>query len=260
MSVASVCPVARVCRAGKSKRWKPRRRRKARRGLLWAKVGPEGASGPLGRFLDSGRLEALSANEGDLLLASAGEDAITSPALAATRMALARIAELPMVTEAAWLWVTDFPVFEVGSDGSLSANHHPFVLPHPDDAHKLDSDPVSVRGLAYDVVFNGTEFGSGSIRNHQSAVQRKIFEILGVSEEQIEQKFGFLLSALDSGAPPHGGMALGLDRIVQRFVGAESLRDVVAFPKTTTARALFEGAPSAITDADLTELHLRLAP
>ena len=229
-------------------------------GLLWAKVTADGASGPLGRFLDESRKAALSVEEGELLLASAGDDGITSPALAATRVAAAAAAELPRVREHAWLWVTDFPVFERTADGSLTANHHPFVLPHPDDLHLLDSEPLRARGLAYDIVYNGSEFGSGSIRIHRSELQRKIFSILGLTPEQIEQKFGFLLSGLDSGAPPHGGIALGMDRVVQRFVGAESLRDVIAFPKTTTARALFEGAPSPLSDEDLAELHLRRAP
>ncbi len=228
-------------------------------GLLWAKVGSDGASGPLGRFLVAEHLAALKAVDGDLLLAAAGPDAITSPALAAARTAVASAAELPRATEHAWAWVVEFPVFERAEDGSITPNHHPFVLPHPDDVDRLASDPLSVRGFAYDVVYNGSELGSGSIRNHRSDLQRRIFRVLGLTEDEMDRKFGFLLSALDSGAPPHGGMALGMDRIVQRFVGAESLRDVIAFPKTTAARALFEGAPTRVAEEELRALHIRLS-
>jgi aspartyl-tRNA synthetase len=131
-------------------------------------------------------------------------------------------------------------------------------MPHPDDLALLDSDPVRTRGQAYDLVYNGTEFGSGSVRIHEPELQRKVLRILGLTDEEIDRKFGFLLEALAAGAPPHAGIALGMDRIVQRFVGAGSLRDVIAFPKTTAARAIFEGSPSPLGDADLRDLGLRL--
>jgi aspartyl-tRNA synthetase len=226
-------------------------------GLLWAKRTAEGTSGTIAKFLREEHLEALGVEEGDLVLMAAGADKVTSPALAATRAAVARVMALPYDTEHAWLWVTHFPVFEE-ADGALVPGHHPFVMPHPDDAHLLDSNPPAARGLAYDLVYNGTEFGSGSVRIHEPELQRKVLRILGMTEEEIERKFGFLLEALAAGAPPHGGIALGVDRIVQRFVGAGSLRDVVAFPKTTAARALFEGAPSLLGDAELAELGLRV--
>ena len=226
-------------------------------GLAWAKRGEDGPSGPLGKFLTPDHLGALELGEGDLILVAAGPDKVTSPALAATRAAVARIMGVPLRTEHAWLWVTDFPVFE--DDGErLAPGHHPFVMPHPDDMGLLDADAVKTRGQAYDLVYNGTEFGSGSIRIHDPALQRKILGILGLSDADIDRKFGFLLEALGAGAPPHGGIALGVDRIVQRFVGAGSLRDVIAFPKTTAARALFEGSPSPLSDDELGELGIRL--
>jgi aspartyl-tRNA synthetase len=226
-------------------------------GLAWGKRGPEGATGPLGKFLSAAHLDTLGVGDGDLILVAAGADNVSSPALAATRAAVARVMDVPLTREHAWLWVTDFPVFEAVGDG-LAAGHHPFVMPHPDDVHLLDSDPVKTRGQAYDLVYNGTEFGSGSVRIHEPELQRKVLRLLGLDDADIERKFGFLLEALAAGAPPHGGIALGVDRIVQRFVGAGSLRDVIAFPKTTAARALFEGSPSPLADGELTELGIRL--
>jgi aspartyl-tRNA synthetase len=226
-------------------------------GLLWAKRTLEGASGTIGKFLTDKHFGDMNAAVDDLLLLAAGPDRVTSPGLAATRVAVARAMQLPFEREHAWLWVTHFPLFEE-VEGGLGPGHHPFVMPHPDDLHLLDSDPLAARSLAYDLVYNGTEFGSGSIRIHEGALQRKVLRTLGLSEDEVERKFGFLLEALAAGAPPHGGIALGVDRIVQRFVGAGSLRDVVAFPKTTAARALFEGAPGPVTEAELRELGLRV--
>ena len=170
-------------------------------------------------------------------------------------MAAIAALELKPEKEHAWLWVTEFPVFDE-EDGVLSASHHPFVMPHMDDVDLLETDPAAVRGTAYDLVYNGTELGSGSIRIHQPELQRRILRALGLGDGEIDEKFGFLLGALAAGAPPHGGIALGMDRIVQRFTGSGSLRDVIAFPKTTAARALFEGAPTAIDDAQLEALGI----
>jgi len=171
--------------------------------------------------------------------------------------AVARIMAIPFTCEHAWVWVTEFPVFEE-AEGGLAPGHHPFVMPLAEDLHLLDSAPTRTRGHCYDLVYNGTEFGSGSVRIHEPALQRKVLHLLGLSDADIDRKFGFLLEALAAGAPPHGGIALGMDRIVQRFVGAGSIRDVIAFPKTTAARALFEGSPSPLSDAELAELGLRL--
>ncbi len=226
-------------------------------GLLWAKRGAEGGSGPLARFMEERHFDALEMKEGDLVLAAAGPDKVTSPALSAARAAAIEALELPPERDAAWLWVTEFPLFEE-DQGRLGAGHHPFVLPHPGDMERLDSDPLSVRGLAYDLVYNGTELGSGSLRIHVPELQRRVFRVLGLGEEEVERKFGFLLRALAAGAPPHGGVAFGVDRLVQRFAGAQSLRDVIAFPKTTAARALFEGAPAPVSDEELKELRIRI--
>jgi aspartyl-tRNA synthetase len=136
--------------------------------------------------------------------------------------------------------------------------HHPFTAPHPDDVERLTSEPESVRALAYDVVFNGTELGGGSIRISDPALQARMFGLLGIGDAEAKARFGFLLEGLRAGAPPHGGIALGFDRIAMKLAGASSLRDVVAFPKTTAARALFEGAPAPVPAADLDELHLRV--
>lgn len=224
-------------------------------GLLWAKRTEDGTSGPLGRFLGDAEADALGMVPGDLVLVAAGPDSVTSPALAAARSAAADALDVPRDREHAWLWVTEFPVFE-DDDGRLSPGHHPFVMPLPEDVELLDSDPAATRGFAYDLVYNGTELGSGSIRIHEPELQRKLLRLLGLTDEEIDRKFGFLLEALAAGAPPHGGMALGMDRIVQRFVGAASLRDVIAFPKTTAARALFEGAPTPLGEAELEDLGL----
>ena len=226
-------------------------------GLLWAKRAADGTSGPLGKFLTPEIADAMGLGEGDLALAAAGQDGLTSPALAAARPVALAALGIEKEREHAWLWVTEFPVF-LEEDGTLVASHHPFVMPHPDDIGTLESNPVGVRGTAYDLVYNGTEFGSGSIRIHLPDLQRRVLRVLGLTDAEIEEKFGFLLSALGSGAPPHGGIALGLDRIVQRFTGSSSLRDVIAFPKTTAARALYEGAPAPIGDKELEVLGLQV--
>ena len=229
-------------------------------GLLWAKRTDDGGSGSLARFMDEEAYRELGTESGDLLLVAAGSDGMTSPALSAARLAAVEALDLPQEQKHAWLWVVDFPVFEELQDGVLGANHHPFVMPHPDDEDQLETDPLNVRGLAYDLVFNGVELGSGSIRNHDPELQRRILRLLGLEEDEIDRKFGFLLNALSSGAPPHGGVAFGVDRLVALFVGASSLREVIAFPKTTAARALFEGAPTPLDAGDLAELGLSSNP
>ena len=158
-----------------------------------------------------------------------------------------------------FLWVVDFPLFEKDSStATLGAVHHPFTSPHPEDLHLLDSAPEKARALAYDVVLNGTELGGGSIRIADPEVQRRMFNLLSIDDATAQQRFGFLLEGLRSGAPPHGGIALGFDRIAMLLSGATSLRDVIAFPKSTAARALFEGAPTTVPECDLRDLHIRL--
>ena len=225
-------------------------------GLLWAKITEAGATGPLGRFFRDDTRARLGLAAGDLLVTAAGPDRTTSPALDATRGAAIEALALPRTTEHAWLWVVGFPVFEEAANGSLAANHHPFVQPYPADVHLLDSEPLAVRGLAYDLVYNGTELGSGSVRIHDANLQTRILSMLGLEPDEITAKFGFLIRALGSGAPPHGGIALGVDRLVSCFSGGGSLRDVIAFPKTTAARASFEGAPSPVEAAELAALGI----
>ena len=203
---------------------------------------------------------ALGLADGDLMLLVAGPDHVSHAALDRTRQDCAR--RMSLIPDAAneLLWVTDFPMFAVDpATGRLDAMHHPFTAPHPDDMHLLDSDPGKVRALAYDVVLNGTELGGGSIRISDPALQRRALSLLGVDDATAEARFGFLLEALAAGAPPHGGIALGFDRIAMLLAGASSLRDVIAFPKTTAARALFEGAPTRVPADELAALHLQPA-
>jgi len=228
-------------------------------GLLWAKItDEETVSGPLAKFAGEERLRTLGMSAGDMVMVAAGDDRTTSAALDAARVPALETLGVPREQEHAWLWVTDFPIFESDGEGGWGPNHHPFVLPHTEWADRLETHPAEARGLAYDLVYNGSELGSGSIRIHDAEVQRRVFHVLGMDDDQIEEKFGFLLGALRSGAPPHGGIALGMDRIVQRFAEVPSLRDVIAFPKTTAARALFEGAPTPVTQEELQDLHLEL--
>jgi aspartyl-tRNA synthetase len=158
-----------------------------------------------------------------------------------------------------FLWVTDFPMFEWDEEGQRwAAAHHPFTSPHERDMHKLEADPASVRALAYDVVLNGTELGSGSIRIHRQDIQRKIFHALGMTEDEARARFGFFLEALEYGTPPHGGIALGLDRIVMILAGADSLREVIPFPKTARAVDLMVDAPTPVSEAQLKELGIQV--
>ncbi len=227
-------------------------------GLLWARRAGAAWEGQGVKAIGVTALAGLGGAAGDLLLAVAGPDAVTSPVLHAVRMSLCQRTEAIPLSEHAFCWIVDFPLFELDRDtGAHVPSHHPFTAPHPDDQGRLDSHPGEVRAQHYDVVYNGNELGSGSIRITDPLVQRRIFELLGVSDEEVRRRFGFLLDGLAAGAPPHGGFALGFDRIAMLLARAPSLRDVIAFPKTTTARALFEGAPTRVEARDLTALHLR---
>jgi aspartyl-tRNA synthetase len=226
-------------------------------GLLRLKRSEGAFEGPAARFLPPAADEELRAGDGDLFLFVAGSDRVSSPSLDRVRQEVARVMDLVPPSALSFLWVLDFPMFEQDAEsGALGAVHHPFTAPHPDDLHLLDTAPHRARAQAYDLVLNGMELGGGSIRISDPAVQSRIFTLLGIGDDVARARFGFLLDGLRSGAPPHGGIAFGVDRITMLLAGAGSLRDVIAFPKTTAARALFEGAPSPVPVEDLAELHL----
>jgi aspartyl-tRNA synthetase len=228
-------------------------------GLLWARRTAAGWEGQGAKPLGAKLLENVKAGEGDLLVAVTGADGMTSPVLHGVRMELIRKLSIRPMTQHAFAWVVDFPLFELDpATGQHVPAHHPFTAPHPEDASRLESDPGHCRAQHYDAVYNGNELGSGSIRITDTAVQRTIFQLLGISDDEIRRRFGFLLDGLAAGAPPHGGFALGFDRIAMLLAGATSLRDVIAFPKTTAARALFEGAPTSVDPRDLAGLHIRI--
>jgi aspartyl-tRNA synthetase len=228
-------------------------------GLAWVKRQGDQVSGSVGKHFSTDALGAIGVKDGDAALMTVGPDRLTSPALDKVRQdVIRRLAPRPKAAHA-FCWVVDFPLFEPDPEtGQPVFAHHPFTSPHPDDVAKLDREPFACRALHYDAVYNGHELGSGSIRITDPVVQRKVFTHLGLSPAEIDARFGFLLGALAAGAPPHGGFAIGFDRTTMLIAGATSLRDVIAFPKTTAARALFEGAPAPARDADLAALHIRV--
>jgi aspartyl-tRNA synthetase len=228
-------------------------------GVLRLKLTGGTLEGGPAKHLASGATAALGLAEGDLCLLVAGPDRVTSPALDRIRQELARRLDLIPEGVNRFVWIVDFPLFERDSaTGALTPVNHPFTAPHPEDLHLLDTAPERARALAYDMVLNGTELGGGSLRIADPALQRRVFGLLGIADEVAEQRFGFLLEGLRAGAPPHGGFAFGMDRIVMLLSDADSLRDVIAFPKTTAQRALFEGAPSPVDAKELAELNLEI--
>ena len=226
-------------------------------GLVWLKRGAAGWEGQGQKAVGPHFVAALAGVEGDVLVGVVGPDAVTSPALHLVRTALIRRLGLEPSTRHAFLWVVEFPLFEPESaTGEHVFVHHPFTSPHPEDLPFLETDPGRCRAIHYDAVYNGTELGSGSIRITDRELQQRVFRLLGIGPEDQRRRFAFLLDALSTGAPPMGGFAVGFDRVVMLLAGAHSLRDVVAFPKTTTARALFEGAPTPVEQKDLDVLGL----
>jgi aspartyl-tRNA synthetase len=226
-------------------------------GLLRLKRVGSSLEGPAAKHLSAEAATQLGMADGDLYLLVAAPDHVSGPALDRVRQEVGRRLNLIPEGENHFVWIIDFPLFERNpATGVLSSVNHPFTAPHPDDVQFLESAPERVRALAYDMVLNGTELGGGSLRIADPSLQRRVFALLGIGEQQAEERFGFLLEGLRAGAPPHGGFAFGLDRIVMLLAQADSLRDVIAFPKTTAQRALFEGAPTRVDQADLRELHL----
>jgi len=225
--------------------------------VVWCKRQGDQLSGSV--KLTAERAGALGLGDGGLAVMLFGAAAEIRPALGTLRVEVIRRLGLAPSRAHAFCWVVDFPLFEPDPEtGHPVFAHHPFTSPHPEDVDKLDREPFACRALHYDAVYNGNELGSGSIRITDPAVQRTVFRHLGLSPAEIEARFGFLLNALAAGAPPHGGFAVGFDRVAMLLAGAPSLRDVIAFPKTTAARALFEGAPSPARAEDLASLHLEV--
>jgi aspartyl-tRNA synthetase len=229
-------------------------------GLVWMRV-REGSvlESPVAKFMSESEqlalVDALGVVSGDLILIVAGKREMVRNVLGALRLDLGR----PPVSEGDlhFVWVVDFPLFEE-IDGRPAPMHHPFTMPHPDDIDRLESDPLSVRAQAYDLVLNGWELGSGSVRIHRSDVQQRIFSMIGIDADDARQRFGFLLEAFRFGAPPHAGFAVGIDRFVAILAGEENIREVIAFPKTQSGVDPLTGAPTSIDPAQLRDLGLRL--
>jgi aspartyl-tRNA synthetase len=231
------------------------------KGLAWVKVGDDGWSGPIAKFFDDEAREAIAeafgAESGDALFLVADEVPVVCAALGHLRERLGRELELVDEEAYAFCWIEDFPMFEFDEEEQrYEAMHHPFTSPRADELDSFNEEPLASRAQAYDLVLNGSEIAGGSIRIHSPEVQQRVFELLDIGEEEARRKFGFLLDALGYGAPPHGGIAFGMDRLVAILTGSQSIRDVIAFPKTQRAADLMCQAPNVVDDEQLAELHL----
>lgn len=237
------------------------------KGMVYARIEADGTvKSSVDKFYSQEVLQQMKsrfeAEPGDLILILSGDEIMkTRKQLSELRLEMANQLDLRKKNEFKCLWVIDFPMYEWSDEENrLMAMHHPFTSPKPEDFELLDTDPAAVRANAYDMVINGTEVGGGSIRIHDSQLQAKIFKILGFTPEQAQAKFGFLMNAFRYGAPPHGGLAFGLDRLVSLFVGLDSIRDCIAFPKNTSGRDIMLDAPGPIEEVQLKELNLKITP
>lgn len=233
------------------------------KGLAWFRITDEGWQSPLAKFVSDEKKAAISAaldfKKGDLLLLVADQEKIVCDALSRLRLYLGEKLNLIPKEEFRFLWVTDFPLVEYDNEAKRHiAMHHPFTSPVEEDIPLLETAPEKVHARAYDLVLNGVELGGGSIRNHRLDVQQKVFACLGISEIEAQEKFGFLMEALSYGAPPHGGIAFGFDRMAMLFAGMDSLREVIAFPKTAKAVCLMTQAPSPVEPKQLRELSIKV--
>jgi aspartyl-tRNA synthetase len=234
-------------------------------GMAYIKQSESGEiSSPLSKSLGDAKVAELASaagcEAGDAVLIVGGKSSVVAASLSAVRLDVAEREGLTDPRKFNFLWVTDFPMFEYHEeDRRYYPMHHPFTSPRDEDVHKLESDPASVFAKAYDLVLNGVELSSGSIRIHQREMQRRVFNVLGMTEEDARSKFGFLLDALEYGTPPHGGMAIGLDRLVMLLANEKSIREVIAFPKTASATDLMTEAPGSVSDQQLRELHIKIA-
>ncbi len=234
------------------------------KGMAWIKRNPDGWQSPIAKFFTDEQKQALEErvglNEGDLVLFCADQKKVVYDALGNLRQEIARRRGLLNESEYRFVWVTDFPLFEYSeTEKSYTSSHHPFTMPDTDDLEKYAENSLEkIRSRAYDVVLNGVEIGGGSIRIHREDIQNKVFKLLKLTEEEIESKFGFLMKALSFGAPPHGGIALGFDRLMMFLLKTNSIRDVIAFPKTQKAGCLMTDAPSVVETDQLDELHIRV--
>ncbi|KIX90783.1 aspartate--tRNA ligase [Staphylococcus microti] len=233
------------------------------KGLAWVKVVEEGLTGPIARFFEEAHVEQLqaltNAKAGDLVLFVADTKDVVAQSLGALRNKLGKERGLIDPEAMNFLWVTDWPLLEYDEEAHrYVAAHHPFTSPKPEDVEKLETAPETAQAQAYDIVLNGYELGGGSIRIHDGELQEKMFKALGFTEEAAQEQFGFLLDAFKFGAPPHGGIALGLDRLVMLLAGRTNLRDTIAFPKTASATDLLTDAPGAVSERQLDELSLRI--
>ena len=234
------------------------------KGLVYCKVNEDGSfKSSVDKFFDQDALKgwaaACGANAGDLILVLAGDDRITTKAMSELRLHMGEELGLRNPDEFAPLWVLDFPLLEWDDETErYHAMHHPFTSPKPEDMHMIETEPGKVRANAYDMVLNGNEIGGGSIRIHDREMQKAMFKLLGFTDEEAQKQFGFLMNAFEYGAPPHGGVAFGFDRLVALLGGDEVIRDYIAFPKNNAGRDVMIDAPATLAEDQLDELNLRL--